>query len=175
MTRVQRTAAILSYATLVVMSGLVLAANLFLIQPDLARDILVDAAPVTRMDAPPGTGTLYLLQIAGWPVLAVNLWVMWNMYGLFRLYESGDALSPPCALRLRRIGLGLIVLPLLVMAYGAFASVLLTWGNAPGTRELTLAIDVQGMGFVIGGALLLLVGQSMREAAALAEENRGFV
>jgi hypothetical protein len=175
MPRVQRIASVLSYATLVLMSVLVLAAITFLIQPEMARDILLDAAPVGRMDVPPGAGTLYILQIAGWPVLMLNLVVLWNMYALFCLYAQGDALSPSCGAHLRRIGLGLIVAPFLVMVYGAIASVLLTWENAAGARELTLAIDSQGLGFVIGGALLLFVGMSMREAAALAEENKGFV
>lgn len=175
MLSVKRSATVLSLATLVLMGALILAAVTVLIVPELARDILVDAAPVSRMDVPPGVPVLYGLQAAGWVVLGLNLFVLWHIRNLFRLYSTGDALSIRCGLSLRRIGLGLMLLPLGMVFYGIVSSVLLSWNNGPGARELTLAVSVQSLGFVVGGALLLFVGTTIRDACDIAEENRGFI
>jgi len=68
-----------------------------------------------------------------------------------------------------------MLLPVAAAFYGAVASVLLNWGNGPGARELTLAINVQGLGFVVGGALLMFVGTTIRRASEIAEDYKGFV
>ncbi len=175
MTGVKRTAAILSYATLGLIGLVLLAALVFLVRPDLARGVLIDASPVVRMDTPPGTGTIYAVQAVGWLVLAVILFVLWHIHGLFRLYAQGQALSDPGGRRLRWIGIGLMLLPVAVTIFGAASSVLLSWNNGPGAREVSLGINLQAIGFVIGGALLLFVGMTIREAAEIAEDNRGFV
>ena len=49
------------------------------------------------------------------------------------------------------------------------------WHNPPDQRELTIEFGSHGVGFLIGGALLLIVGVTIRQAADIAEENRGFV
>jgi hypothetical protein len=175
MLSVKRSAALLSFVTLLLIGGLILAGATFLFMPELARDILVSAAPVSRMDVPPGVALLYGLQAAGWVVLGLNLFVLWHIHSLFRLYARGDALSSRCGLHLRRIGLGLMLLPPGATFYGIVSSVLLSWGNGPGARELAIAVNVQSLGFLVGGALLLFVGMTIREASEIAEENRGFV
>ena len=175
MPRFSRFATILSYATLLLMSVLVVSAVIFLIMPQLAFDVLASQIPGQSADMPVTTPIIYGLQAAGWVVLGLNLYVLWHIYSLFSLYALDETLSDRCGFHIRRIGVGLILFPVATTVYRAVASVLLSWQNAPGERELVLAIDVQGLGFAIGGALLLLIGTTIRQATAIAAENRGFI
>lgn len=170
-----RIAGVLSYATLFLMSVLVISALVFLIMPDLARDVLLGAMPGVPQDAEITLPLLYGLQAVAWGVLGLNLYVLWHIYALFCLYAMNETLSNRCGHHVRRIGIGLMLFPVAATLYRAAASVLISWNNGPGERELVLAIDVQGLGFAIGGALLVLIGTTIRQATAIAEENRGFV
>jgi len=173
--RTRRWARALSNLTIVVMVALAGGVLAVLVQPELGRQILLDAAPVGSVDREISTGTIYALLAVGVLSVAVQLILFWNMNGLFRLYAAGDALSAACGDYVRRIGLALLVLPATMVIYGMAASVLLSWDNPVGERQLVVSINMQSMGFFIGGALLLLIGITIRQAADIAEENRGFV
>ncbi|WP_050930663.1 hypothetical protein [Aestuariivita boseongensis] len=175
MSNLPRIAGVLSYATLLLISILVISALVFLIMPDLARSFLLGSLPAGAPETAVTGPILYGVQAAAWVVLGVNLFVLWHIYCLSSLYAMRETLSDRCGHHVRRIGLGLILFPVVTTAYGALSSVLLSWHNPPGERELVLAINVQGLGFAIGGALLLLIGTTIRHATAIAEENRSFV
>lgn len=175
MTRISRISGVLAYVTLAFASLLIISAVGLLVLPDLSREILVDTTPglttVDEITLP----VLYGVHAAGWLVLGVNLFMLWHIYCLFCLYSQNETLSNRCGRHVRRIGLGLVLFPVAVTVYRAVSSVLLSWHNAPGERALIISLDVQALGFAIGGVLLMFVGATIREATAIAEENRGFV
>lgn len=175
MNRFSRVSGVLAYVTLLFASVLIVSALSFLALPDVSREILVDATPGLTSGSEISPRVLYGVHAAAWLVLGVNLFMLWHVYSLFCLYSQNETLSNRCGLHVRRIGLGLVLLPFAVTVYRAASSVLLSWHNAPGERELVLAIDVQTLGFAIGGVLLMLVGATIREATVIADENRSFV
>ncbi len=175
MTRISSVSGVLAYVTLGFAAVLIISAVALLALPDVSRNILVDTNPRLTTADVISAPVLYSVHAAGWLVLGVNLYMLWHIYSLFCLYSQNETLSNRCGSHVRRIGLGLILLPVTITVYRAVSSVLLSWHNAPGERELVVSIDVQALGFAIGGTLLMLVGATIREATAIAEENRSFV
>ena len=47
--------------------------------------------------------------------------------------------------------------------------------NPPGERVLTISLEGADLGQVLAGGLMVVIGWAMREAAVVAEENRGFI
>jgi hypothetical protein len=104
--------------------------------------------------------------------IAAALWIASNLFGRF---ATGAIFEPQTGAALRWIG-GLTV------AYGLMAplartlcALAVTWNNPPGQRMLVVSLGIDE--FIIGvlGALILVLGHVMAEAAALAEDNRHIV
>jgi len=176
LSRVSRYARLLSFATTVFMIGLVLGVSYFFVDTDLGRDILLRSAPTlgTSVDlASLSAGTIRSMMVIGLMSTAVQLFILWWAKRLFDLYGAGEFLSPDCAEAIRAIGLGLLALPLVRFVQTPLWSILMTL-DAEET-SVSISVSSNGMGFLIGGALMLLIGWAMVEASRAAEENKGFV
>ncbi|WP_130409457.1 hypothetical protein [Thalassococcus sp. S3] len=173
--RIRRWSQVFAYVTLAAMILIAGVFLLFLFRPALAYDVLVDAAPSVQVAGEIGVTTIYALLAVGALSVAVQLFLLWGMYRLFSLYAAGEALTGECGDCVSRIGAALLALPVASVIYGMASSVLLSWQNPEGQRELTIALSLHSIGFLIGGALLLMVGITIRQAAQVAEENRGFI
>jgi hypothetical protein len=167
--RVRRVSRLLSRAALALMALLVL----------LDLLVWIDRAALERGAAallPAGTPhaltptALVGGFVLGHLVLALLLTALWQAHRLFAAFARGAILVAGTGDRLIRIGAVLaLVLPARV-AGNAIASVLLTWGNAPGERALAITVDPTDVMLAAAGLLILTVGWVMAEAARIAED-----
>lgn len=104
------------------------------------------------------------------------LWFTLNQLRLLtRRTAKGLILTEQSAVHVTRIGCGLLVLAMLSVVLWPLQSILLTWNNPIGMRSVSLGLTRADIGFVLGGALLTLLGHAMRDAARAVDENRAFV
>ena len=166
----------LFWITTASMAGMVLMVLVVAAMPEFAKSTLVSNAPKTlNILTVPSTGTVYALLLTGCVAMAVQLFVLWNMRALLRIYGQGRALSADCGAHIARIGIGAIAMPFGWMFYDVMSSYLLTRNNPAGQGEIAFGIAGSSIGLMLGGGVLLLVGAAMLEAARQAEENRSFV
>jgi hypothetical protein len=122
------------------------------------------------------TPALRTLALAlGLPSLALILWTLWNAFWLFRAYRAGEVVSLEIGRRIRRIGGTLVAFPFVSTAASVLTSIVVSWNNPEGQRQLVLSIGSDAIVMVVTGAMLMMVGWSMVEASRIADENRQFV
>ncbi|HHL20403.1 MAG TPA: DUF2975 domain-containing protein [Aliiroseovarius sp.] len=137
--------------------------------------MLAPQFPGLDIAAPPGPAPLAIVfGLLAVPQL-MALFVLWQLERLFGLYRRGDTLTTAPALRIRRIGLGVVAAALLSLLLRPVAGAILTLGNPAGERQLVVTLSSADIGLVLAGGLMVVIGWVMGEAARIAEENRGFV
>lgn len=125
--------------------------------------------------AEPGATQRILALAIGLPILGVMLWALWNAFHLFRAYRAGGVLfRVETGQRLRRIGVALLVVPLVSVVTNAVNGVVLTW-HIPQGRQLAIGISSDAILLLIVGAIVTMIGWTMTEAARIADEHRQFV
>ncbi|QDC08286.1 hypothetical protein FHY55_03080 [Oceanicola sp. D3] len=108
------------------------------------------------------------------PSLAL-LYVLREMARLFGRYAQGETLTHHCAAHILRIGTGLLVAVALELLARPLQTTLASLANPPGERVLAISLEGADLGQVLAGGLMVVIGWAMREAAVVAEENRGFI
>ncbi|MEK8048861.1 DUF2975 domain-containing protein [Ideonella sp. DXS22W] len=112
---------------------------------------------------------------ASLPVLALVLWTLWRLWQLFGEYARGQVFSRAALGHLRGFARGLLALGLAGPLLRTAVALALTVGNPPGQKLLVLSIDLSDYAQMLVGAVLLTIAAVMDHAAALAEDNAGFV
>lgn len=120
------------------------------------------------------TTRLYAV-VALLPLMAMALFGLQQLWKLFGGYAHGEVFTEIAAMRLRRIGIVLMLVCLVKPLTGTVMSVILSWHNPPGQRTLTLGLSSDDYVSLLSGAVLLAIALVMREAARLAQENAEFV
>ncbi len=115
-----------------------------------------------------------LLALLAMP-LAVSLYGLWNVRMLFDCYARGEVFSPAPAAYIRNVGLAMLVNVVLSVFVHALGSVLLTYDNPAGSRQLSVSMSSDTYMLLLLGALLVIIGWVMREAARISDENSRFV
>lgn len=100
---------------------------------------------------------------------------LWQAQALFRLYRDGETLSPAPARRIGGIGTGLLLATGLAVAVRPAAALALSLSNPPGQRLVAMSFGSGDVALLLAAGLMVVIGWVMREAAAVAEENRRFV
>ena len=98
-----------------------------------------------------------------------------RLRAMFGLYQAGEIFSIRSARCLKQFAATVLLQVLLAPLAGAAHSVIVTFGNPPGERMLTLSFGSAEYSAILLGGLLLVIAWTMGEAATLAEENRQFV
>lgn len=129
----------------------------FLVSPDATRAQLITAV------------VLNLLS----PVILI--WTLNEMRKLFGAYVEGNILTDHCARLIQRIGQGFLALSIVPFVLRPIQSGLLTLANPPGQRSIAIGLDSDMIFFALSGGLIIVIGWAMREASAVATENRSFV
>ena len=150
-----------------------LAAVVMLGQGISAPDVV--AARFPGLTISPGPGTAIAAGLVGALPLAAAIYALVQMRALFGLYRDGEILTAASAARIQRIGQGLFAIALLGPVTHTIQALILTWNNPPGQRALVIGLESSLLGFLLAGALMILIGRVMVEAARMAEENRSFV
>lgn len=119
------------------------------------------------------------IQLAGFAVsmmpLVVLLYALHQAYGLFDSYRRGELFPDDAPQRLRRIGLSMLALALLRPLTSAALSVVLTYGNPPGSKMLVLGLSLDDYMIAALGGLILAIGHVMVEAKRLADDARQII
>lgn len=117
-----------------------------------------------------------------WRMAAVSLvtvglgvWLLWQLWRLFGEYRRGAVFSPRALASLRRFAWGMLALAIGQPLDLALMSVAVSWDNAPGHRQLMVAVGSNDYALVLGALVFLAIARVMAEAARVAEENQGFV
>jgi hypothetical protein len=116
---------------------------------------------------------LLLLLIAA--PLGLAIYGLWQVRSLFASFSRGEVFSAGAATYIHRTGIVILASPILNIVFGAIISVLLTYDNPAGSRQLAVSMSSGAIGLVIIGGLLIVIGWTMLEAARLQEENKQFV
>ncbi|WP_092783421.1 hypothetical protein [Jannaschia pohangensis] len=138
-------------------------------------DALIAGNPTLNIVTPPGAGAVTGYVLIEALLMAVGIYVLWQVRALFGAYAAGDILTLESAQTLQRAGGGLLALAGCNIVATAVQGVLLTWANPPGQRQLAVGISNTEIWFLLTGGLLMVVGWALVEAARQADENRGFV
>jgi len=115
-------------------------------------------------------GALWTLLPLG--IVLLGLRRLWQLFSEFR---EGRVFSARALASLRGFARCLVASAVVAPIYGAVLSVILTWVNGPGRRELSLQISSDDYTLLLLGVVLLAMSSVMTEAARVAEDNAGFV
>lgn len=139
--------------------------------PGWLREVFPGLAPVTTFAPLP---SMIAVGIGGLSLLPL-LVAMIHLRRLFALYARGEILTRACGAHIRCAGVALVILAAMqVLAYPVQVLVL-TAANPPGTRQVAIALNSDSLLLAMAGAVLVVIGWVMAEAAAAAEENAAFV
>ena len=142
--------------------------------PDYAARIITSQVEVHLL-APltPFTRALYVLWDL--PSLVVILMALLRLWQLFGEYLGSRVFSARALASLRSFARWVLAAAFLSPVYRAGLSVIVSWQNGPGKRELTVNLSSDDYFMVLLGVVLLAISSVMAEAARLAEDNEGFV
>lgn len=122
--------------------------------------------PLTHMDKLLGFA-LSLLP------LLVELFILYFLIKLFRLYEQGEIFHLNNVKYIRNIGYTLLIGQILVdPIYQAFMGVILTWHNPPGHRFAGITLNQTNVGILLTALLVILISWIMAEGCKLREEQQ---
>jgi hypothetical protein len=105
----------------------------------------------------------------------VLLLALHRLWGLFGEYERGRVFSRRALVCLRGFASWLLVDAVVSPIYNALMSVVATWENGPGRRELNVQFGSDDYTQLLFGLVVLAISTVMVEAARVAEDNEGFV
>jgi len=145
----------------------------FALRDAMMPETLAERFPTLSVTATPGTALMAAL--AGLLPMIAMLYALAEMRGLFARYRKGEILTEACAARIQGLGQGLFALAALSPIAHMLQVLALTWHNPPGQKVLQISLDGSLLGFLLSGALMVLIGRVMREASRIAAENAEFV
>ena len=107
--------------------------------------------------------------------LAIVLFGLWHVRLLFGSYERGEIFTGAAARHIRLVGLAMAVNAVVSVFAHTLGSVLLTYDNGPGTRQVSISLGSDQYMLLLTGGLLIVIGWIMGEAARLSDEHRQIV
>jgi Protein of unknown function (DUF2975) len=107
--------------------------------------------------------------------LAMLLLGVWQVKRCFEQFAQGSVFTAQATAHLRRFAGWAAAAALAAIAAGMVVSVLLTFGNAPGMRHITLGISSNHVFMLFFAALVWVMADVISQGQALAEENERFI
>ncbi|HTM63143.1 MAG TPA: DUF2975 domain-containing protein [Gammaproteobacteria bacterium] len=104
--------------------------------------------------------------------LAVDLFIVYTLIKLFRLYESGVIFSLQVVKRLRNIGFGLLLGQIINPFYQLAMGYVLTVHNPPGYGKMSVTLDQTNIGILLTSLLIILISWIMIEGCKLSDEQQ---
>jgi hypothetical protein len=142
--------------------------------PDFAARMIRSAINV-EIIGPFTTSTRVAYVLWDIPSLAVILVALLRLWQLFGEYLQSRIFSARALTSLRGFARWTLVAAFWSPVYRAVLSVIVTWQNGPGKRELTINLSSDDYLLLLLGVVLLAISSVMAEAARIAEDNEGFV
>lgn len=104
--------------------------------------------------------------------LLVELFILYSLIKLFKLYEQGEIFSLQNVRYIRNIGYGLLVGQIIHPIYEFLMGIVLTWRNPPGHRFASMTLDQTNIGILLTAVLVILISWIMAEGCKLREEQQ---
>ena len=181
LTRIRRLSAFMKWTVTLILFIIVLLGGLALVEIITPLDVLIspdetiDVADLERrVDEVPFLQRLGIAVLFG---IAVSLLALsiWNIRQVFKRFQRMEFFSPKTLANVISIGVWLILFAVFDLISDPIGSLILTFDLPPGERSVELTLDGAEIFCLILGALMLLFGWILREAALIADENRQFV
>ncbi|GAB2204650.1 hypothetical protein ROS1_14650 [Roseibium sp. ROS1] len=181
LTRIRRVSAFMKWAVtiiLLILLGLGVVVTIGIALPNelmIGAQETFDVADTERM-----LGDIPHVQRIGISILAaiafsLLLAVGWNIRQVFKRFQKMEFFSPKTLANVFSFGIWLIVFAVFDLISDPIGSVLLTYDFPPGQRTVDISLDGGEIFFLVLGALMLLFGWILREAALIADENQQFI
>lgn len=112
--------------------------------------------------------------LAGMIPTGVELFVLYFLIKLFRLYEKGEIFSINNVNYIRKIGYTMLIGVLIHPLYDALISLTLTWNNPAGMkmRLISISFGSTDVLFILASLLVILISWIMAEGCKLREEQQ---
>lgn len=107
--------------------------------------------------------------------LGLLCWALWAAKGLFQNFADGHVFTIRTGQDLRLIGGLIAAYAVLTPLKGSLVTIAITMGNPPGHRQLAIGLSSNELILGVLGALILVLGHVMAEAARIADDNRQIV
>lgn len=118
-------------------------------------------------------------RVMGFAVTAVPVGMvmlaLWQARQCFEEFARGELFTGWAVRGLQRFSLWVVASAGTGVLAQMACSALLTWGNAPGTRQLTLSLTADVLFTLLFAAMVGVMAAVIAQAQALAEDNAGFV
>lgn len=102
----------------------------------------------------------------------IDLFIIYSLIRLFRLYEVGEIFSMRNVKYIRNIGYGLLASEIVNPIYEAVLGLVLTWNNPPGHKFASITMNQTNIGMLLTALLVILVSWIMAEGCKLREEQQ---
>lgn len=104
--------------------------------------------------------------------MAIELFILYSLIKLFKLYERGEIFLLDNVCYLRNIGYALLLGQMLNPLYEFAMGMVLTFRNPPGHRFASITIDQTNVGMILIAFLVILISWIMVEGCKLREEQQ---
>lgn len=109
---------------------------------------------------------------AGCLPLFVQLYILFSLVRLFKVYERGVIFSMNNVRYIRNIGYALIITQIATALYQALMGFILTWRNPSGHRFASIALDQTNIGIILVALMVILISWIMLEGCKIREEQQ---
>ena len=109
---------------------------------------------------------------AGCLPLFVQLYILFSLIRLFKLYEQGVIFETDNVRYIRNIGYALIVTEIINALYQGLIGFILTWHNPPGHRFSSITLDHTNIGVILVALMVILISWIMLEGCKIREEQQ---
>lgn len=107
--------------------------------------------------------------------LGLLAWALWSLRRLFFSYARGEVFSPYALKQLNHVATALLLSVAADFVMQAPTSLLLSWANGPGQREISIGLSSPDLAKWFVAGVALVITRVMREARRVADENASFV
>lgn len=104
--------------------------------------------------------------------MIIELYILYSLIKLFRLYEKDEVFSINNVRYIRNIGYALLVTQIVNPIYEGLMGVALTWHNPPGHCFASVTLDQTNIGIIFAGLIIILISWIMAEGCKLREEQQ---
>lgn len=118
-----------------------------------------------------GSEKLLALSLSSIPMF-IQLYILFSLISLFKLYEKGEIFSLNNVRYIRNIGYALLVTQIIDSIYQGAMGFVLTRYNPPGQRFASITLDQTNMGVLLIALIVILISWIMAEGCKLREEQQ---
>ncbi|MCK7612786.1 DUF2975 domain-containing protein [Roseibium sediminicola] len=179
--RIRRVSAFMKWVVTVVLAIILVLGVVLTIGIALPNDLLIAADETLDVaDVERRLGDVPHIQRIGLAILTAIAFALltaagWKIRQVFNGFQKMEFFSPTTLSNVISFGVWLIAFAVFDLISDPIGSVMLTYDYPPGERAVDLTLDGGEIFFLILGALMLLFGWILREAALIADENRQFI